>query len=91
MSYDICYDRVFIRSGMGITPMWLVGSNNCTETVWGLDGKCHERRERHWSPLCNMAGGYLGAGLAISKGSRITRPVIILVLGLLLLRVFGIL
>lgn len=41
--------------------------------------------------LCNMAGGYLGAGLAISKGSRITRPVIILVLGLLLLRVFGIL
>ena len=41
--------------------------------------------------VCNMAGGYLGAGLAISKGSRITRPVIILVLGLLLLRVFGIL
>lgn len=41
--------------------------------------------------VCNMAGGYLGAGLAISKGSRITRPVIVLVLGLLLLRVFGIL
>jgi len=56
LSYDICYDRCFIRSGMGITPMWLVGSNNCTESIWGLDGKCHERRERHWSPLCNMAG-----------------------------------
>ena len=40
---------------------------------------------------CNMAGGYLGAGLAISKGSRITRPVIILVLGMLLLRIFGVL
>ena len=39
--------------------------------------------------MCNMAGGYLGAGLAISKGSRITRPVIILVLGLLLLKVLG--
>lgn len=39
--------------------------------------------------VCNMAGGYLGAGLAISKGSRITRPVIILVLGLLLLKVLG--
>lgn len=39
---------------------------------------------------CNMAGGYLGAGLAISKGSRITKPVIILVLGLLLLRILGV-
>ena len=28
----------------------------------------------------NMAGGYIGAGLAVSKGSKITRPVIILVL-----------
>lgn len=39
--------------------------------------------------VCNMAGGYLGSGLAITKGSRITRPVIILVLGLLLLKVLG--
>lgn len=56
MSYDICYDRCFIRSGLGITPMWLVGSNNCTESVYGLDGKWHERLERNWSPLCNLAG-----------------------------------
>ena len=41
--------------------------------------------------VCNMIGGYLGAGLAISKGSRITRPVIILVLGLLFLKVLGVL
>jgi len=41
--------------------------------------------------VCNMIGGYLGAGLAISGGSRITRPVIILVLGLLFLKVLGIL
>lgn len=40
--------------------------------------------------VCNMAGGYLGAGLAISKGSRITRPVIILVLVLLLMKVLGV-
>lgn len=40
---------------------------------------------------CNMLGGYLGAGLAISKGSRITRPVILLVLALLFLKVLGIL
>lgn len=41
--------------------------------------------------LCNMAGNYVGANLALSKGSRITRPVIILVLGLLFLKVMGIL
>ena len=41
--------------------------------------------------VCNMAGNYLGAGLAMSKGSRITRPVIILVLCLLFLKVLGIL
>lgn len=41
--------------------------------------------------VCNMAGNYLGAGLAMTKGSKITRPVIILVLGLLFLKVLGIL
>ena len=40
---------------------------------------------------CNMAGNYIGAGLAASKGSRITRPIIVLVLGLLLLKILGIL
>ena len=39
---------------------------------------------------CNMAGNYVGTGLAMTKGSRITRPVIILVLGLLFLKVLGI-
>lgn len=39
---------------------------------------------------CNMAGNYLGASLALTKGSKITRPVIILVLGLLFLKVLGI-
>lgn len=41
--------------------------------------------------VCNMAGNYLGAGLALTKGSKITRPVIVLVLGLLFLKVLGIL
>lgn len=40
--------------------------------------------------VCNMAGNYLGAGLAMTKGSKITRPVILLVLGLLFLKVLGI-
>lgn len=41
--------------------------------------------------LCNMAGNYVGAGLAMTKGSRITRPVILLVLCLLFLKALGIL
>lgn len=41
--------------------------------------------------VCNMAGNYVGAGLAMRGGSRITRPVIILVLMLLFLKVLGIL
>ena len=40
---------------------------------------------------CNMACNYVGAGLALTKGSKITRPVIVLVLGLLFLKVLGIL
>lgn len=41
--------------------------------------------------LCNMAGNYLGASLALTRGSRITRPVILVVLGLLFLKVLGVL
>jgi uncharacterized membrane protein YfcA len=41
--------------------------------------------------VCNMIGGYLGAGLALSKGSKVTRPAVLLVLGLLLLKILGIL
>lgn len=40
--------------------------------------------------VCNMAGGYLGAGLAMSKGSKIVKPIILFVLFLLLLKVLGI-
>lgn len=41
--------------------------------------------------VCNMAGNYVGSGLALSRGSRVTRPVILLVLGLLFLKVLGVL
>ena len=36
-------------------------------------------------------GNYLGARLALSKGSRITKPIILLVLLLLFLKLLGIL
>lgn len=37
--------------------------------------------------LCNMAGNYIGARLVISKGSRITRPIIIEVLTILFVKI----
>lgn len=38
---------------------------------------------------CNMAGNYVGAGLAMRGGGKITRPVILLVLVLLFLKILG--
>ena len=75
MSYDICYDRCFLRSEMGITPMWLVGSSNCTENIYGLDGKWHERLERHWSPLCNLAGALVAIGNFFLLGWTVSKAV----------------
>ena len=40
--------------------------------------------------LCNMAGGYIGAGLAMSKGANIVKPIILFVLFLLLLKILGV-
>lgn len=39
---------------------------------------------------CNMVGGYIGAGLAMSKGSNLSRNCIIFVLFLLALKVMGV-
>ena len=40
--------------------------------------------------VCNMIGNWLGSGLAIKAGAKITRPIILLVLLLLLLRIIGV-
>ena len=37
--------------------------------------------------VCNMAGNWLGSGLAITKGAKIVRPVILAVLALLLIKI----
>lgn len=51
MSYVIEYDRQFIKSGLGITPLWLSGDSN----VWEGRGR-HERRTRSWSVFLNQLG-----------------------------------
>ena len=37
--------------------------------------------------LCNMLGNYFGSGLVMTKGSKIVRPIILVVLGLLLIKI----
>lgn len=39
--------------------------------------------------VCNMAGNWLGSGLAVSRGTKIVRPVILIVLLLLLIRILA--
>ena len=51
MSYEIVYDRRFIRTPLGITPLILAGSSNCYEPTFR--GR-RERRERSWSSLFNF-------------------------------------
>ena len=41
--------------------------------------------------VCNMAGNYVGSSLALKQGGKVTRPVIVLVLILLFLKVMGVL
>ena len=40
--------------------------------------------------VCNMLGGYIGAGLVMKNGAKIVKPSIIFVLVLLALKVFGV-
>lgn len=40
--------------------------------------------------LCNMLGGYIGSGLALKNGAKIVKPIVLLVLCLLLLKVLGV-
>ena len=36
---------------------------------------------------CSMLGNYVGSGMAMEKGTRITRPIILVVLALLFVRI----
>lgn len=49
MSYTIEYDRQFIKSELGITPVWLSGDNNVT-----IGYGRYERRVRNWKVFLNM-------------------------------------
>ena len=47
MSYEIVYNRQFLKIDGKIVPLVLYGSNNCCEIMW--NGR--QRRERSWNPM----------------------------------------
>lgn len=47
MSYEIVYNRQFLKIDDKIIPLVLYGSNNCTE----ISSRGRERRERSWHPM----------------------------------------
>ena len=63
-----------------LTSLWVFLTGGQVVFMLGLAGA-----------VCNMAGNFLGAELAVKQGARITRPVILLVLALLALKLLGLL
>lgn len=82
--------KLNIRTANANSKVINLTSNLSSLVVFILDGKI-------LFPLglaaaaCCIAGNYIGSGLVLSNGAKIVRPVILAVLGLLALKVFGIL
>ena len=83
------FTRMSLRSANAQAKVINLTTNITSLTIFLLNGQVI-----FWLGLAaaasNMAGNYVGASLALSKGSRITRPVIVFVLFLLFLKVLGI-
>ena len=56
MSYQIEFNRQFLRSARGITPLVLFGSNDFSEFFRGKNNIKHERVIREWCPFLDMVG-----------------------------------
>ena len=83
------FTRMNLRSANAQAKVINLTTNITSLTIFLLNGQVV-----FWLGLAaavsNMVGNYVGANLALSKGSRITRPVIVFVLILLFLKVLGI-
>ena len=64
-------------------------TNITSLTIFLLNGQCYLLLGLVGA-VCNMAGNYVGSGLVMTKGSKITKPIIIFVLFLLFLKILGI-
>lgn len=75
-----------VRSANGCTKMVNTSSNLAAFAVFMVNGQALVLLGLT-AGLFNMAGQWFGSGLAMDKGSRVVRPMIIVVLALLLVKV----
>lgn len=59
MSYDIVYNRQFIRVGNYVLPMILLGDSRTYDVYRGSRGQTVQRRDRHWCPMVKLNGKIL--------------------------------
>ena len=76
MKYDL-------RTASGNAKLLNLASNYASVVTFALAGTILYQVAVP-AALCNIAGGYLGSGLAIKKGARFIRPVMLAVVALLL-------
>ena len=80
------FARMTVGSANAQAKVINLTSNITSLTVFLLNGQVLVPLGRA-AAACNMAGNWVGSGLAITKGAKIVRPVILLVLALLLAKI----
>ncbi|MDO4345366.1 MAG: TSUP family transporter [Eubacteriales bacterium] len=83
------FAKMNIRSANAHTKVINLTTNLTALTVFLLDGQVLLPLGLA-AAVCNMAGNYLGSGLVLTKGTKIVKPIILIVLFLLLLKILGI-
>ena len=83
------FAKLSIRRANGQAKLINLTSNFSSLVVFLLNGQAVVTLGLA-AAVCNMAGNYIGSGLALTKGSRITKPVILIVLTLLFLKILGV-
>lgn len=82
----VFFVRMPLRTAMGNAKAVNLASNVAALLTLGSHGKV-----MFWvgipAVFCGMLGGYIGSGLALKKGAKIFRPVMLVVLALLLVKI----
>lgn len=76
------------RNASALTKVTNLSSNLAALATFVLTGNVNFRLGVA-AGLCSIAGNYLGAGLVVKSGQRIVRPVVLVVLGILFVKILS--
>lgn len=76
------------RNASALTKVTNLSSNLAAMATFVLTGNVNFRLGVA-AGLCSIAGNYLGAGLVVKSGQRIVRPVVLVVLGILFVKILS--